>query len=41
MDKINLASAKERLAQQKLRTASMKTGQSKQQPVSNNTQQIK
>ena len=41
MDKINLASAKERLAQQKLRSASMKTGQSKQQPVSNNTQQIK
>jgi len=41
MDKINLASAKERLAQQKLRTSSMKTGQPKQQPVSNNTQPVK
>ena len=33
MDKINLATAKEKLAQQKLRTTTMKAGQSKQKPV--------
>jgi outer membrane biosynthesis protein TonB len=33
MDKINLATAKEKLAQQKLRTTAMKAGQSKQKPA--------
>ena len=40
MDKINIATAKEKLAQQKLKTSAMRSGQSKQKPA-NTTQQPK
>jgi len=40
MDKINIASAKEKLAQQKLKTNAMRSGQSKQKPATT-TQQPK
>lgn len=38
MDKINIATAKEKLAQQKLKTSAMRSGQSKQKPAPVNQQ---
>ena len=40
MDKINIATAKEKLAQQKLKTTAMKVGQPKQMPVATTQQPV-
>jgi hypothetical protein len=40
MDKINIATAKEKLAQQKLKTTAMKAGQPKQQPVNKSSSTV-